>query len=454
MSNSLAIAAVTATLRNLLSDSESGLPTDMPDAVVTTKPLDKVASGNGSSDGSGSRVNLFLYQTEPNTAWSNRDMPVQVRPGEMGLPPLALNLYYLITAYGRNDDEILAHRLLGRAMSILYDHAILSRAEIRAALENNDLFQQIERIRITPQPMSSEEMSKLWTTFQTQYRISAAYQVSVVLIESTRPVKAALPVLSRGSEDQGVSALAAVSPFLRAVELPNRKPSAELGDTLKILGEGLDGNNLAVRFRYQRSNFADFSGQPPVIPIDIPPLPGNTATEMQVNLPEVDDPEVPGQWSAGFYTLSLVIQRPDLPTWTTNELPFALSPQFEIAAPLPPPGESIATAPAGDVNITLNCIPPLLLRDSPTEGIQVLQRVVLLFGEREIPLTSVTPPADPSDPSILNFLVENAQAGAEGQPKTYVLRLRVDGVDSIPVDFTVSPPQFADDQKVKINPLP
>jgi len=46
--------------------------------------------------------------------------------------------------------------------------------------------------------MSLEDVSKLWTTFQTQYRISAAYEVSVVIIESSRIVKTPLPVLTRG----------------------------------------------------------------------------------------------------------------------------------------------------------------------------------------------------------------------------------------------------------------
>ncbi len=454
MSNSLAIAAVTATLRNLLNDVQTGLPAELPDAAVTTKPLDKAGNGNGSNDGSGNRVNLFLYQTEPNAAWRNMDMPIQVKPGETGQSPLALNLYYLITAYGKNDDDILAHRLLGRAMSILHDRPVLGRTEIEAALPGNDLYQQVERVRITPQPMSSEEMSKLWATFQTQYRISAAYQVAVVLIESKRPGKAALPVLSRGSEDRGASALASSSPFLEEVRLPHRKPSAELGDTLTIRGEGLDRDNLVVRFCYQRSNFADPSDLPTFPPVEIPPLPDNSATEMQVQLPSTDTPGVPAQWPAGFYTLSLVIQRPNLPNWTTNELPFSLAPQIEVTQPIPPPGGTIPEAPAGDVNLTLTCTPPVLLKVLPVEPVKLLQRVALLFGDREISVASVTPPADPSAPTELNFLVENAQAGEKGQPKTYVLRLRVDGVDSIPVDFTTTPPQFADDQKLKINPLP
>ena len=71
-------------------------------------------------------------------------------------------------------------------MGILHDHPLLGAAEIEAALAESNLDQQVERIRITPQPLTLEEMSKLWTTFQTQYRISAAYQACVVLIESER----------------------------------------------------------------------------------------------------------------------------------------------------------------------------------------------------------------------------------------------------------------------------
>ncbi len=50
-------------------------------------------------------------------------------------------------------------------------------------------------MRITLQPLSVEEISKLWTAFQTQFRTSVSYQVSVVLIESQRPAKTPLPVL-------------------------------------------------------------------------------------------------------------------------------------------------------------------------------------------------------------------------------------------------------------------
>ena len=139
MSNSLAVAAVTSTLRNLLLQVITADP-DLADATVTTRPLDDARESNNTAN----QVNLFLYQTVPNGAWRNMDMPRQVKPGETGNPPLPLVLYYLITCYGQNGNDVFSHRLLGRAMSTLHDHAVLGAAEIEAALPGNDLHEQVE----------------------------------------------------------------------------------------------------------------------------------------------------------------------------------------------------------------------------------------------------------------------------------------------------------------------
>src|SRR5262249_7015632 len=146
------------------------------------------------------RLNLFLYQTTLNAAWRNAEVPQQLRPGEVGPPPLALDLHYLVTAYGIDeaDPEVNSHRLLGPAIGTLHDHPLLGAREIEAQLGESELQDQVERVRITPQPLSLDEMSKLWTAFQAQYRISAAYQASVVLIDSTRARTTPLPVLTRG----------------------------------------------------------------------------------------------------------------------------------------------------------------------------------------------------------------------------------------------------------------
>ncbi|MGD8405176.1 MAG: DUF4255 domain-containing protein [Anaerolineales bacterium] len=430
MSDSLAIAAVTTTLRDLL---DLGINANTSGTTVTTRPLDRAREGEN-----GNQVNLFLYHTIPDAAWRNRDIPWRVRPGETGYPPLALSLYYMITAfYGETDDNVDtttdsnrllgSHRLLGKAMSVLHDHPLLDMEAINSVLPPDDLqrhaYDQVENVRINPQPLSLDEMSKLWSGFQTEYRLSAAYEVSVVLIESSRPQRTPLPVLRRGVEDRGAFVLASLSPSLREIHPPDHKPVAELGDTLSVLGENLEGEGLTARLRH---NLLDD-------PIELPPLPGRTSSQLQIDLPDTNaDPDVPSKFPAGIYTLSLVVERPPLPYWTTNALPFALAPQITITAPL---GN---TAPQGDLTVKLECIPQ----------VRSGQHASLLFGDREVPVKAenVDTPADPTAPSTLAFIVENALPGE------YVLRLRVDGVDSLPVDFTAIPPQFAADQTVTITP--
>ena len=254
MSNELAVGAVTLTLRNLLdhvkdlkdSDIIDDLPTDVKptaEILITNLPLDEAYE----FDQAKNQVNLFLYHVEHSAAWRNMEIPGRTHNGETAVPPLGLNLYYLITAYGQDKNEIIGHLLLGKAMSILYDHPLLSRDEIKIAFGASRLQDQIERVRITPQPISIDEVSKLWTGFQSQYKLSVAYQVSVVLIESRRPSTTPLPVLMRGPGDQGVLVQPFVIPpfpSIDSIDFPNHQNTVQQGDLLTINGSLLKGNSV------------------------------------------------------------------------------------------------------------------------------------------------------------------------------------------------------------------
>ena len=114
MSNVLAIAATTRTLRNLLLARMPLLDGDLSDLEVTLQPPDVARKGISKA-----QLNVFLYQVVYNAAWRNQDMPGRVRPGESATPALALNLHYLITAWGRgeSDSDAISHRVLAAARS-------------------------------------------------------------------------------------------------------------------------------------------------------------------------------------------------------------------------------------------------------------------------------------------------------------------------------------------------
>lgn len=396
MSNPLAIAAVTATLRHLLTKGVNG-------ANVTARPLD-----NARRDQNSLQLNLFLYQVLPDAAWRNRDMPRQARPNETGQPPLPLVLYYLLTAYSNDEDDTAAHRLLGQAMSVLHDHPLLGATEIEkvtaveADLKTSDLHNQLERVRVTLQPLTFEEMSKLWTTFQTHYRVSAAYQVSVVLIESTRPSKTPLPVLQRGEGDRGVASqpdLNAPFPVLSALGLPERQLSAQPGDVITLSGDRLSGGTARLAS----------------LRIANPPQP-TTAT--------VDDTKLsvtlPNNLAAGFYTIAVRLNTPRGEI-SSNELPLAVAPVITTPLPL-----AVARV-SGTATINLSCSVPVLLD----------QRVSLLVGDYEV--QAEPPPAPPAPPAPapttrqdFQFKIKTPPSGSFPVPTGTGLltRLRVDGVDS------------------------
>lgn len=408
MSSPEAIATVTAVLQHMLVQAASG-------ADITTSP-----PGSARNNGNGNQLNLFLYATHINPAFSNAPMPRQVSRGEIGTPPLALVLKYLITAYGANDDDIAGQGLMGQAMSLFHDHPVLGQADIEGINPDSDLQHQIERLRITPDILSLDDMTKLWNSFQTEYRLSTGYEVSVVLIDSTRTGRAPLPVLKRGDQNQGAYVLAAPSPVLSGLRFPNQKPGAELGDVVTLLGEHMSVDNAMVRFHHPLLEDA----------IEIQPDEDGSQNEMLVKLPgQAEDDEVGSKWPAGFYRVSLVIRKPNIPEWTTHEVALPLSPTIKRTSP--------DTIGAGDIPLTIECIPQV--RED--------QRVALLFGDRSVPPDDIsTPDGDATAPSTLRFTVENVAA----RTTPYVLRLRIDGVDSIPVDFSGDTPQFADDQKVTV----
>ena len=103
-------------------------------------------------------------------------------------PPLTVDLFYMLTAYpsggitDRTERTLEEHRLLGRAMSIFYDNAILRGSVLRGSLAGTDA-----ELRIILSTMSMENLTQLWSAFNGQpFRPSVFYQVTPAPIDSTR----------------------------------------------------------------------------------------------------------------------------------------------------------------------------------------------------------------------------------------------------------------------------
>ena len=166
MAKSLAITAVTAALRNVLGKMEG-----VPDLKVTTRPPDKARSDSEK----GNQLNIFLYRLAPSASNQSADDPES----------LILTLSYFITAYGKDDDDTWSHLLLGNALRVLkVDREFTAdqlKAGVKALLSRDDNNSLPTHARLLLETPSEEEMVRLWSLFQTPYRLSVAYQAEVTL---------------------------------------------------------------------------------------------------------------------------------------------------------------------------------------------------------------------------------------------------------------------------------
>lgn len=434
MSTALAIAGVTAVLRDLLNDGIVNRNiSGMLGSSVTVSVLtpDRVVPTDGTE---ASQVNLFMYLVTPNQGWRNEALPSRDGAGRNRLsnPPLALDLHYLLSVYSGGD--LHAEILLGYAMQLLHEMPVLPREAIRTALNpspdvgtglppalralaDSGLADQIEQIKLTPQYLSTEETSKLWTAMQSHFRPTAAYVASVVLIESQRQGSTPLPVLSRGRVDQvtGLEAGIAVRPsvvpavpLLTAAEPPLGQPVAAIGDTVLLRGQLLDGSGRSVHLHHDRLGLdIDL----PVLAAQLPDRPAATVAAFSLAGQQAVLP-------AGSYRATVRVTRPNAQgvdrVQETNPLMLTLAPQLTN---LP---QTVARAGDGSATVTLNFTPAL----------RAGQRAMLVLDAADY-----APEAAGATPTSLSFVIPEAAVGV------HLVRLRIDGIDSPIVDMDFKPPE-------------
>jgi hypothetical protein len=317
MSNFQAIATVTATLVYLLNQE---VPVDVP-ATITAKPPDVIVDGPPYSG-----LNIFLYQVNLNQGFINRDQPARDSSGALvKRPRLALNLEYLLTATGDGNDDIQAHQILASAMRILNENPVLTSTLIQSAVSStpeiqgggsippSDLAYQIEQVKITPLQLKLDELTKLWSSFfQTNYRVSTAYEVTVILLDSQLTPKPSLPVLTTQ-----VAVVPFSVPVIQSVD--PQVLEAGPGATLTINGLNLSTAEAVVSVLINA--------------VSVTPAPSDvTSTEISIVVPSAVTPGV--QSVQVVQSMQLAPGQPALPFFESNVVPFVLAPAITTPEPI------------------------------------------------------------------------------------------------------------------------
>jgi len=435
VSSPLAIGAVSAVLRNLLDNGLVDVGAPLGSVNVTAVAPDTIKLDDPDSPPS---LNLFLYRTSKNTGWAEVGLPAFDGNGtRLSNPPLALNLHYLVTAYGNADFQ--AEILLGYAMHLLHERPVLDRAAVLRALDPSplgssilppafqtlaasDLADQVDAVTVTPEPMDSEELSRLWSAMQAHYRPSAPYLVSVVLIEARKPTRTPLPVLSRGSvdpatgRDRGVvvePSLLPPFPTIARVVPPDAQPAARLGETVRLTGHHLDGTSAVVSFRHRLLD------DPNEVVIGA----STDATGIDVALPFGSAAEQ--DWPPGVYTVGVSLIRPgELDPRESNVAALLLAPEPKL-----PPTTVTRDGTTQRVSVTLDVSPEV----RPAQDARLT-----LGGDTALADAHTTQTA------TLTFQFGAVPPGAQW------VRLTIDGVESLLVDRSEEPPAFDPSQFVGV----
>lgn len=237
--------------------------TDLAIAVVTSVINDIVGTATGHNVSNLSpaspptnaepHIYVCLYQVVQNPHLINQDLPTRRGDGSLrNRPRIALDLNYLFTFYG-SESELVSQRLLGTTMRALHAQPILSRERIAHVIESNEYLkfydpeECFETIRISPHPLSLEDMSKLWSIFfQKPHALSVAYQASVVLIEAEESISVPLPVVQ-----PKVYVLPIHRPVIEQITVAGDDPRIFPDSTIVITGRDLSGDVTKIRINNQ-----------------------------------------------------------------------------------------------------------------------------------------------------------------------------------------------------------
>jgi hypothetical protein len=434
MSNALAMASVSFVMVDLLNnglidrDISGTIGNDITVSALAPDLVDQLQQAGQAK----SRLNLFLYNVTQNQGWRNVGYPSRNGNGDrIDNPPLALNFHYLLTAYGIQ--QFHSEILLGYGMQLFHETPFLPRDAIRKSLSapsqvtpgmglapymsnlfTSELSEQVEQIKIWPETLSTEEISRLWTAFQAKYRPTAAYQASVVLIQSRAATMTAPPVAMRN-----VQAITLKSPTINSIlsqKTPATPPDPHQmilpGYILVLLGSELQGQNTTVTI----------SG------VDVvPPSTAVKPTSITVALPTT---LLPGAQSVIVkQSVTYASNGGVYPTFESNQASFVLHPVILTVSATGVTG--LGSAPrSGTFLLTVN---PAI--GSEQEVKVILNQYSPGSPPNESPLSYTfevppriflqSPPPSPPPPSPnLQVQFSGVMAG------TYVVRVQVDGADS------------------------
>ena len=429
MTTALGIAATTEVLRAILHTAvtESKLKDVLGSFSASTFAPGQIKVPEAAADNS---LNLFLYQVIQNQGWRNLGLPVRDGNGDrVNSPPLALDLYYLMTAFA--PDELSSQSLLATGMLALHELSLLTRDGIRAALSpppppqtdnRSDLVKklvtagldkQIEAIKVSPHNLSLDDLNRILGSSIDRLR------------ERGLPGYGG-PAGEQPAHALGAAGATAAEPRRVPLQQPDdrRGGAAEYlpvtGATIILKGHDLLAGKTVVRFGSAAEQEPDVNASTPfalsvLLPVNVPA--GMTTVQVVQQLAVGEgrrmDPVPPASLRHGF---------------ESNLMPLVIQPRIAKTGPsydITKANESGAGTEPRSADITVG-----LERE-----VGKRQRATLLLNQKNAPASGPVRgysfeaetrdlPGAPDTSATVTWSVNGVHAG------TYLVRVRIDGAET------------------------
>lgn len=309
-----------------------------PENTNPSQPVNVTVTGNapdivhGADDGC--TLSLYLFHTSPDPY--QRNSPVlgdRTKVPPLPFQPLSLDLYYLLSAYspGRYIEE---QQAMSIGMKCFYEQAIVKNVVLA-----NDGRPKGEFV-LSMEPTVSDEIGRLWQSFNVPNRFSVIYKISVVFVQptaDTRPIAKNPDVvsLSLGPTSSLFPAMAQLLSttqhvrFIGPEDVPADPTKRDFhdydmvpavvapGESFLLYGNGLTG---AIKLFLVRPGVAD---------LDVSTWIDGTATNNTQTRLKINVPKAPGV-DAGSYQLKATVDAAP-----TNTTPFSLAAKVTPAADPP-----------------------------------------------------------------------------------------------------------------------
>lgn len=430
----LDLSIITDTLIKLLEDCRDHSPLWNPEGLAVNPGPTFTIKITGSmpeavrKDGD-CQLSLYLFHVAQDKF--QRNSPV-MGPRSSVIPqqPLSLDLYYLLTAYA-DKNYVQEQQAMSIAMRCLYETPIVH----KTVLINTQNVK--EEFCLTMEVETADEMSRLWQSFTTSFRLSVFYKVSVVFITpdvpGTQPAPppkriglsvnpTLLPFVSEGQVFGTLRNVIYTSPDTTAAKPDIRSfdqspATVAAGQRFLLQGGGLN-QDISHRVYLLFPDGTEHEVTSWVVSDPDPSHKLRTDARITLELPTTlgAPPNTP---PAGIYQLRVGSDKTqgDAQTIRSNATPFSIAARVDIADPLGPP------------------VPPLL---TAVGSIFTLSGAGFITGKTEVLLDTVPLTMASGTPGAGEFNVNGSgtaisfRAPGHLTPGRYTVRIRVNQVEAAP----------------------